>query len=67
VEPRNIDFICSIDKAVVYALRGPVRDPVDGRHRRVVVYASPDARAPHVLAAILRNVADELYEGRAAR
>lgn len=42
-----------------YRFRGRPRDPEDGRHRAVVVFAEP-TMTPHRLAMLLRDAADRL-------
>lgn len=46
---------------LVLRLNGIPRDPVDGRHRRLVVYASPTLGS-HLVARLLRQAADRLED-----
>jgi hypothetical protein len=45
--------------AVAVRLERPPRRPIDGKHRRAVVYCAPDLE-PHQLATMLRDLANQL-------
>jgi hypothetical protein len=57
--PAKVELVADLGAVAVLRLNGRPRDPVDGRHRRAVVYVTADA-GPGQVAALLRNAADEL-------
>ena len=52
-------MLLATDTISAYMFNGRPRDPLNGQHQRVVVFAPVDVR-PHTLAEHLRDAADRL-------
>ena len=56
---RPAEYLLETRELVAFRVRGRPRDPADGRHREVVIYAQA-TMTPGRLAAYLRNAAAAL-------